>query len=51
MAKDLAHAIASRSPDARAGPLLISLRDEFRRELNLETLGEAPIHFRLQRAG
>jgi len=51
MAKDLAHAVASQSPDASAGPLLLSLRDELRRELNLETLGEAPVHFRLRDAG
>ena len=51
MAKDLAHAIASRAPEASAGPLLLSLRDEFRRELDLEELGEAPVHFRLQPAG
>ena len=51
MAKDLACAIASVSPDASAGSLLLSLRNDLRRELNLEPLGEAPIHFRLQRAG
>ena len=49
MAKDLAYAIASGSPDASTGSLLLSLRDDLRRELNIEPLGEAPIHFRLQR--
>ena len=51
MAKDLAYAIAERTSDASTGPLLLSLRDELRRELSLETLGEAPVHFRLKKAG
>lgn len=49
MAKELSRAIATGAEDASAGPLLLSLRDELRRELDLEALGEAPIHFRLQR--
>ena len=51
MARDLALAIASRAPDASAGPLLLSLRDELRKELDLEVLGGGPIHFRLKEAG
>jgi hypothetical protein len=51
MAKELVRAIATGAQNATAGPLLLSLRDELRQELDLETLGEAPIHFRLQRAG
>ena len=51
MAKALAHAIASDTPDASASSLLLSLRDDLRRGLNLEPLGETPIHLRLQRAG
>ncbi len=51
MAKELAYAIASRAPDASASPLLLSLRDELRRELDLEPLGECPIHLRFQEAG
>ena len=51
MAKDIATAIAARELEASVGPLLLSLRDELRQELELKTLGEAPIHFRLQSAG
>ena len=51
MAKDLASAIASGSSDATANALLLSLRDDLRRELDLEPLGEAPIYLRFQRTG
>ena len=50
MAKNLAQAIADHAPDATASPLLLSLRDELRQQLGLETLGEPPVHFRLQKA-
>jgi hypothetical protein len=51
MAKELARSIAAREPETSAGPLLLSLRDELRRALDLESVGEAPIHFRLQKSG
>lgn len=38
-------------PDSSTGPLLRSLRNELRRELDLEPLDEDPIHFRIQKAG
>jgi hypothetical protein len=51
MVRELAVAIASHSPDVSSGPLLLSLRDDLRRELDLGPLDESPIHFRLQKAG
>jgi len=48
MAKNLAISIARRDPEASAGPLLLSLRDELREHLGLQALGEEPLHFRLK---
>ena len=48
MAKELAVAIASRREDTSAGPLLMSLRNSLRHELNLGILNEEPFHFRLK---
>jgi hypothetical protein len=48
LAKDLAVSIAKRDPQASAGALLLSLRDELREHLGLQALGEAPLHFRLK---
>lgn len=50
MAKDLANALVSSTSQTSASSLLISLRDEIRAELDLETLMEPPVHFRLNRA-
>lgn len=50
MAKLLAQNIASRRSDASTGPLLLSLRDELREQLNLEVIREEPLHFRIQNA-
>jgi len=47
MAKDLATSIAEHRKDASAGTLLLSLRDALRQELDLGTVNEEPIHFRL----
>jgi hypothetical protein len=47
MAKELAEDIAIQK-NASAGPLLMSLRDALRRELNLGPLNEKPIQFRLK---
>ncbi|PXF56782.1 MAG: hypothetical protein C4B58_12275 [Deltaproteobacteria bacterium] len=51
MAKELAAAIAECQPEASAGPLLLSLRDALRRELDLGALNEVPMHFRLAPKG
>ena len=48
LAKDMAVSIAHRDPQASAGPLLLSLRDELREHLGLQALGEEPFHFRLK---
>ncbi len=48
MAKELATAIAERRVEASAGALLLSLRDDLRKELSLDIINEKPIHFRLQ---
>ena len=48
LAKKLATSIAHRDPQASAGPLLLSLRDELREHLDLKPLGEVPLHFRLK---
>jgi hypothetical protein len=50
IARELAVAIASHAAGASAGPLLVSLRDELRRELDLGPLRESPIQFRFQKA-
>ncbi len=47
MAKEMAAAIAERRIDASAGPLLLSLRDALRRELDLGEINEQPFFFRL----
>lgn len=49
MAKELATAIAEHRKDASAGPLLLSLRDALRKELDLGVINEPPIHFRLSK--
>ena len=49
MAKDLVTAIAEKRPDASTGPLLLSLRDDLRRELNLDHVKEEPVHFRVKK--
>ena len=51
MAKNLAVAIANRHQGASAGPLLLSLRNALREELDLGSLNEAPFHFRLSAEG
>ena len=48
MAKDLATAIAKHDKNASTGPLLLSLRDALREELDLGVINECPIHFRLK---
>ncbi len=48
MAKELASAIANRHEGASAGPLLMSLRDALREELDLGSINEEPVHFRLK---
>ena len=48
LAKEMAGSIARRDPQASAGPLLLSLRDELREHLGLSSLGEEPLHFRLK---
>ncbi|MFA6201549.1 MAG: hypothetical protein WC710_00005 [Gallionella sp.] len=47
LAKNVAISIARRDPQASAGPLLRSLRDELREHLSLQPLAEEPLHFRL----
>lgn len=51
MAKELAIAIANRQLPVSAGPLLMSLRNALRHELDLGFLNEEPIHFRLKSKG
>ena len=51
MAKELATAIANRQEHASAGPLLMSLRNALRHELDLGAIKEEPIHFRLKANG
>jgi hypothetical protein len=51
MAKELASAIAERKEGASAGALLLSLRDDLRKELSLDVINEKPIHFRLKQPG
>lgn len=48
MAKNLAVAIASGHQEASAGALLLSLRNALREELDLGSLNEEPIYFRLR---
>jgi hypothetical protein len=48
MAKEVAIAIATRKSNASSGPLLMSLRNALRNELDLGSLNEEPIHFRLK---
>jgi hypothetical protein len=48
LAREMATAIATRQKDATAGPLLLSLRNALRRELDLGDLDEPPIQFRLK---
>jgi hypothetical protein len=47
LAKEMAAAIAEHTKGASAGPLLLSLRDALRKELDLGAINEQPIHFRL----
>lgn len=47
LAKRMVHGIAQKVPNVSAGPLLLSLRDELRKHLGLQVLGEEPLHFRL----
>ncbi|WYD81120.1 MAG: hypothetical protein V8K32_01780 [Candidatus Electrothrix gigas] len=51
MAKEFTTAIATRKDDASVGPLLMSLRDALRSELDLGSLNEEPIYFRLNSKG
>ena len=51
MADELAIAIATRQDGASTGPLLMSLRNALRYELDLGSLNEEPIHFRLKAKG
>jgi len=51
MAKELAGAIAAKHEDVSAGPLLMSLRDALRGELDLRPINEEPVHFRLTAGG
>lgn len=46
MAKELANAIAERRKDASSGPILLSLRDDLRKEIGLSAIKERPIHLR-----
>ena len=50
MAKDLSCSIAIKDPDATSGPLLQALRDDIRKELELEPLGEELFHFRVAKS-
>jgi len=50
-AKDLAQAIKSSNSPACAASLLYLLREDLRRELNLEPLGKDLIHFKLRVTG
>jgi len=49
MAKELANAIAERRNDASSGHLLLSLRDDLRKEIGLDAIKEGPIHLRFTR--
>ncbi len=49
MAKELANAIAERRNDASSGHLLLSLRDDLRKEIGLDVIKKAPIHLRFTR--
>jgi hypothetical protein len=51
IAHELAVAIATRQNEASAGPLLTSLRNGLRRELDLGAINEELIHFRLKSEG
>ena len=51
LAREMADSIAHHDPQASAGPLLLSLRDELREHLGLQALGKAPLHFRLSLKG
>ena len=51
MAKELAGAIAAKQENVSAGPLLMSLRDALREELDLGSINEEPVHFRLTPGG
>lgn len=50
LANDLSRDIASKSPHASVDLLLLSLRDELRRELSLEPIEKPPFQFRWERS-